>query len=65
MEFVDSVSIGSFIALFLGILMIVGGLYARRGGRLRHRAGAAVLAGFTALLGILAISAGFVGILRG
>ena len=65
MEFVDPVSILSFLALFLGILMVVGGLYARRGGRLRHREGAAVLAGFAALLGLLALGAGFVGILRG
>ena len=65
MEYVDVASIFSFITLFFGILMVVGGLYARRGDRLRHRAGAAVLAGFTALLGLLAVGAGFVGILRG
>jgi hypothetical membrane protein len=65
LEYVDPVSIGSFIAMFLGILMISGGLYARRGGRLRNREGAAVLAGFVALLGLVALGAGFVGILRG
>ena len=65
MEYVDPISIGSFIALFLGVLMLVGGLLARRGGRLRHREGAAVLAGFVALLGLVALGAGFVGILRG
>lgn len=65
MEYVDPISIGSFIALFLGILMLIGGLYARRGGRLRNREGAAVLAGFVALLGLVALGAGFVGILRG
>lgn len=65
MEYVDPISIGSFIALFLGILMIIGGLYALRGGRLRNREGAAVLAGFVAVLGIMALGAGFVGILRG
>ncbi len=65
MEYVDVASLVSFFALFFGILMLTGGLYARRGDRLRHRAGAAVLAGFTALLGLLALGAGFVGILRG
>lgn len=65
MEYVDPISIGSFIALFLGILMIIGGLYALRGGRLRNREGAAVLAQFVAVLGIMALGAGFVGILRG
>jgi hypothetical protein len=45
--------------------MLTGGLYARRGDRLRHRTGAAVLAGFAALLGLLALGAGFVGILKG
>lgn len=65
MEYVDVASLVSFFALFFGILMLTGGLYARRGHRLRHRAGAAVLAGFTALLGLLALGVGFVGILRG
>jgi uncharacterized membrane protein YgdD (TMEM256/DUF423 family) len=51
--------------LFVGILMFSGGLYARRRGRLRHRAGAAVLAGVAALVGLLAMGAGFVGILKG
>lgn len=64
-EYVDLLSMVSFIALFLGILMVSGGLYARRGGRLRHRAGAAVLAGFTALVGLFALGVGFVGILKG
>lgn len=65
MEYVDVASLVSFIALFLGILMAVGGLYARRRGRLRHRAGAAVLAGVAALIGLLAMGVGFVGILKG
>ncbi|GAA4744693.1 hypothetical protein GCM10023264_07480 [Sphingomonas daechungensis] len=51
MEYIDLVSIGSFLALFLGVLMLSGGLYARRRGRLHTRQGAAVLAGFTAVLG--------------
>ena len=65
MEYVDILSLVSLIALFVGILMFSGGLYARRRGRLRHRAGAAVLAGVAALMGLLAMGAGFVGILKG
>ena len=65
MEYVDILSLVSFLALFVGILMFSGGLYARRRGRLRHRAGAAVLAGVAALMGLLAMGAGFVGILKG
>ena len=64
-EYVDILSLVSFIALFVGILMFSGGLYARRRGRLRYRAGAAVLAGVAALVGLLAMGAGFVGILKG
>lgn len=65
MEYVDLIGIGSFMALFLGILMVTGGLYARRGGRLRHREGAAVLAASSAIIGLVVLGAGFVGILRG
>lgn len=65
MEYVDLIGAVSFLALFLGILMLTGGLYARRGGRLRNREGAAVLAGFVVVVGLLALGLGFVGILRG
>lgn len=51
MEYVDVASIGGLLALFLGLLMLVGGLYARRRGRFRTRHGAAVLAGFSAVMG--------------
>ena len=64
MEYVDVASIFSFLALFLGILMIMGGLYARRGGRLRYRQGAAVLAGFTAFLGAAFLAFAFIALLR-
>lgn len=64
MEYVDLVSIGSFIALVLGVMMVIGGLYARRGGRLRTRQGAAVLAGFVALLGAAFLAVAFIALLR-
>jgi apolipoprotein N-acyltransferase len=63
-EYVDFASIGGFLALFLGILMVSGGLYARRGGRLRTRQGAAVLAGFSAILGATFLAVGFIALLR-
>lgn len=64
MEYVDLVSIGSFLALFLGALMTVGGLYARRGGRFNTRQGASVLAGFVVLLGVTFVAIGFIALLR-
>jgi hypothetical protein len=63
-QYVDFVRIGGFIALFLGVLMIIGGLYARRRGRLRTRQGAAVLAAFAAILGATFVAAGFIALLR-
>lgn len=64
MEYVDFVSFGIFLGLFLGILMLSGGLYARRRGRLRHRQGAAVLAGFAAFLGAAFMAFAFIALLR-
>lgn len=62
--YVDLVSVFSIIALFAGILLVIGGLYARGGGRLRHRGGAAVLAGFFAILGLLMLGASAIMLLR-
>ena len=59
-EYVDPVTIGSFLALFLGVLMVTGGLYARRGGRFQTRQGAALLAGFVALMGATFMAFGFI-----
>lgn len=64
MEYVDLASFAGFLGSFLGILMVIGGLYARRGGRLRHRQGAAVLAGFSALLGAAFVALACVALLR-
>ena len=41
----------SAVVILLGPLLIGGGLYARRGGRLRYRQGAQILAGFGVLAG--------------
>ena len=64
MGYVDFVSIGSFVGLFLGILMIVVGLYSRRGGRLRYRKGAEVLAGFATIVGMAVVGLGLLALLR-
>ena len=64
MEYVDLASIGGFIALFLGVQMVIGGLYARRGHRFRTRQGAAVLAGFVAILGAAFMAVGCIALLR-
>ena len=55
---VDPYGIGSFIALLLGVLLFVGGMYARRGGHLRTRQGAAVLAGMASVIGVLVFGIG-------
>ena len=64
MGYVDFVSVGSFVGLFLGILLIVMGLYSQRRGRLRYRQGAQVLAGFATVLGAGVIVLGLVALLR-
>ena len=48
----------SALAILLGALLIGSGLYARRGGRLRYRQGAEILAGFAVLIGALMVFAG-------
>ena len=55
---VDPYGIGSFIALLLGVLLFAGGMYARRGGHLRTRQGAAVLAGMASVIGVLVFGLG-------
>lgn len=55
---VDPYGLGSFLALFLGLLMFAAGLYARRGRQLRTRQGAAVLAGLVAVIGIVVFGLG-------
>ena len=64
MGYVDLVSIGSFVGLFAGILLIVIGLYSRRGGRLRSRQGAQVLAGFATIVGMAVVGLGLLALLR-
>ena len=59
---VDPYKIGAFYALLLGTILFAGGMYARRGGHLRNRQGAAVLAGFAAVIGVLMLGAGIYGL---
>jgi NhaP-type Na+/H+ or K+/H+ antiporter len=55
---VDPYGLGSLGALLLGVLMFAGGMYARRGGQLRNRQGAAVLAGMAAVIGVMVFGIG-------
>jgi len=59
---VDPYKIAAAYALLLGVIMFAGGMYARRGGHLRNRQGAAVLAGFAAVVGVLMLGAGIYGL---
>ncbi|GAA4747838.1 hypothetical protein GCM10023264_12080 [Sphingomonas daechungensis] len=51
-------------ALVAGLLIIGGGLYARRGDRLNTRQGAKVLAGTAAFTGIVSMLAGAVWLIQ-
>jgi len=57
MDYLDPIAMSSS-ALIVGLLFVVGGLYARRNGRLHTRQGAAVLAGFAAVMGGVSIGVG-------
>ena len=48
----------SALAILLGALLIGSGLYSRRGGRLRYRQGAQILAGFAVLVGAVMVLVG-------
>ena len=50
--------LGSIGALLLGAMIVALGLYARRGGHLRHRQGAEVLVGFVVVTGVTVMLAG-------
>ena len=64
MGFVDAAATGTVGAVLLGALLIVAGLYVQRRG-LRTRQGAAVLASFAALIGIVAVGVGAIVLVRG
>lgn len=55
---VDPYGIASTIALLLGAALFAAGMYARRGGQLHTRQGAAVLAGMVSVLGVLVFGYG-------
>jgi len=63
MDYLDPIAMSSS-ALVIGLLFVVGGLYARRNGRLHTRQGAAVLAGFSAVEGVVSMSAGMLTLVR-
>jgi hypothetical protein len=66
MGFVDAAATGTVGAVSLwGVLLIVAGLYVQRSGRLRIRQGAAVLASFAALIGIVVVGVGAIVFFRG
>ena len=60
MSFLSPAALASIGALLLGLVLVAGGLRARRGGRLRYRQGADVLAGFAVVLGLAVMIAGLV-----
>ena len=63
MDYLDPIAMSSS-ALIVGLLLVAGGLYVRRNGRLHTRQGAAVLAGFAAVMGVVSMSAGMLTLVR-
>ena len=62
---VDPYGVGSVLALFLGSLLIAGGLCGRHHGYRQHLEGLAILASSIAALGLLVLAYGFYGLIRG
>lgn len=62
---VDAFGVGSFLALFLGTLLLVGGLYGRKRGYRRNLEGFALLGSFIAIVGVVALTFGIYGVLKG
>ena len=65
MDYVSPENVIGFGALLVGLSLGAWGLYLRRHGRLRNLQGAAVLAGFAAFMGFVAMGVGAIVILRG
>ncbi len=63
MDYLDPIAMSSS-AFVVGLLFVVGGLYAQRNDRLHTRQGAAVLAGFAAFMGVVSMSAGMLTLVR-
>lgn len=62
---VDAYGVGSALALFLGALLVVVGLYGRKRGYARRLEGFAILSSVVAIVGVFAITFGAYGVLRG
>ena len=62
---VDAYGLGSALALFLGALLIMGGLYGRQRGYARRLEGFALLSSAVAILGVVALTFGAYGVLKG
>lgn len=62
---VDPFAAGSTIALVVGLLLVAGGIYLRRHGRMRGREGAALLAGIAALIGVAVFGWGAYALIQG
>ena len=61
---VDPYSLGSSMALLLGLVLVILGIYARRNGKLRYREGAALLASSASLIGALVLGSGVYALLK-
>ena len=64
LDYIDPMIVGSITLLAVGLPLVVIGLYTRRRDRLQNLYGAAVLAGFAAVTGFIAVSIGTFSLVR-
>jgi hypothetical protein len=58
MRYIDPIIVSSIGALIFGLLLIIGGLYARPRSRPQTRQGAEILANFVAVMGVVMMIGG-------
>jgi hypothetical protein len=61
---VDALGVGSFGALLIGLVLLAGGVYARRHGMIRDRTPLAFIAVLVAIAGALILGFGVIALLR-
>ena len=64
MDYVDPVVVGCISSLIIGLVLVIGGLYAKPRSRPQTRESAALLASFATVVGIITMIAGALFLIR-